>query len=302
MPQASESTVWMGVVVALTAALAALLACALGSVLAALGQMPVGRGSRAVRHTRPDWHAATLAAALAGAFSGVVAAGVGISAGAQFAAIAGAVAGASLVRRRNLTRRPALVALLASGMGLAIVFFGVARCLSSANHAPLTILQRMELYTAVFAGALIFATSAIAFCKLRGLLPLRVVPRQGHDAVNAVALLLCAWLGYGFVTEAAQPFGLAALLATSALASSIGVHVMLSREYSKQRVHTHGARGGTTRTWGEDMSAIDAVHGIVRAAAFRHGPRWHNSGNRQRDVHACAARRFSTRSATGRQS
>ena len=236
MPQASDSTVWLGMVVSLTAACAALLACALGPMLA----------------------------------------------------------GASVVRRRNLTRRPALAALLASGMGLSVVSVGVVRYLSPGNQGNLAIPERIELYAAVFAGALIFATSAIAFCKLRGLLPLRVTARRGHDIVNAVALLLCGWLGYGFVTEAAQPFGLAALLGMSALASSIGVHVMMSREYSK--THARCAHIGMAMKGREDAVDVSPMRGMVRAAAYRHGRRWHNSGSigsRQRNIQACAARRLS---------
>ncbi|WP_025602485.1 NAD(P)(+) transhydrogenase (Re/Si-specific) subunit beta [Burkholderia sp. WSM2230] len=302
MPQASEGSVWLGLFVALTVACAALLACALGSVFAALAQLPVWPRASAAPQTRAYWHAAAPAAG----FAGVFAAGLGASDGLVFATVAGAAAGAWLVRRRNLTRRPALVALLASGMGLSIVSVGVARYLWPGNQPNLAILERIELYAAVFVGALIFATSAVAFCKLRGVLPLRVTARPGHDAVNVLALLLCAWLGYGFATEAAQPFGLAALLAMSALASSIGVHVTLSRAYSKahmkRHAHAHGTRGRMAMKWGDDAPESAAVRGMVRAAAYRHGPRWHNNEIRQRSIHPCAARRLSKRLAVSRQS
>jgi len=309
VPQASESAVWLGAFVALSAACAALLACALGSVFAALAQLPLWPRSNAARRTRPYWHAATLSAALAG----VLAAGLGASESFTFATVAGAAAGAWLVRWRNFTRQAAPVALLASATGLSIVAFGVARYVSAGNQANLAMFERSELYAAVFAGALIFATSAVAFCKLRGLLPLRVTARPGHDAVNVLALLLCAWLGYGFVTEAAQPFGLAALLATSALASSIGVHVMLSRACSKKHLkqhmkrqaqHSHGASGGVTGgmaiNWRDDALRSATVRGTVRAAAYRHGPRWHNNGIRQRSICVCAPRRLSIRASVGR--
>jgi NAD(P) transhydrogenase subunit beta len=288
---------WLGFFVSLTAALAALLALALGFVLAAAGQLPLQRRSNAALRRRPYWHAGALAAMLAGVF----AAGLGASDGVVCAAIAGAIAGAWLVRRRNLTRRPLLVALLASGMGLSIVSVGVARYLSSPsslaslNRANL---ERIELYVAVFIGALIFATSAIAFCKLRGVLPLRAAARPGHDVVNAAALLLCGWLGYGFVTEQAQPLGLAALLAMSALASSIGVHVMLSREYSKE----HARERGVAMNQRNEIEAGDLRDaGMVRAAAYGHRRRRHNSGNGQILARACGARRASNRSTVSRQ-
>ncbi|WP_027800903.1 NAD(P)(+) transhydrogenase (Re/Si-specific) subunit beta [Paraburkholderia dilworthii] len=256
MSQASDSTVWLGMFVPLKTAFAALLACALGSVLVAA---------------------------------------------------AGAVAGARFARRRNLARGPALAALLASGVGLSIASIGVARYLSALSSRPSmteAFLERIELCTAVFAGALIFATSAIAFCKLRGVLPLRAAARPGHRIVNGIALLLCGWLGYGFVTEAAQPFGLAALLAMSALSSSLGVHVMLCRECSKG--HVHGRRIGIAMGWRDETEMGDALGdareiGMVRAAAYRHRGRWHNSGSGQRQVRARSTRRLSSRSAVIRQ-
>ncbi|MFM0752230.1 NAD(P)(+) transhydrogenase (Re/Si-specific) subunit beta [Paraburkholderia strydomiana] len=340
MSQASDSTVWLGMFIPLTATLAGLLACALGSVLAALGQLPLhglpemlrplprmpihhsrSRSySNAAPGSQPCWRAAALAAAV----SGVFAAGLGAGVADICAAVAGALAGAQLVRRRNLARQPALVALVASGMGLAIMVVGVARYLSPPSSLPSSIeavFERIELCTAVFAGALIFATSAIAFCKLRGVLPLRVAARRGHDIVNVAAFLLCGWLGYGFATEAVQPVGLVALLAISALASSIGVHAMLSREYSERsgysefcecpnvHAHAHAARGvrstAVASEWRhdaqpEDMSeAWDA--GMVRAAAYRHRRGWHNSGNGQSHTRASAARRLPNRFPVSRQ-
>nr|WP_279635056.1 NAD(P)(+) transhydrogenase (Re/Si-specific) subunit beta [Paraburkholderia rhynchosiae] len=219
-------------------------------------------------------------------------------------AMAGVIAGgARLAQRRNVTRGPGLVALLASGMGLSIVSIGVGcylsalSSLSAANRASLATLERVELYTAVFIGALIFATSAVAFCKLRGVLPVRAVVPPGHDIVTLAALLLCVWLGYGFVTEQTQPFGLAALLAMSALASSMGVHVMLSRECSKGHAHAGGIPMNR-RNKIEAEGVRDA--GKVRAAAYRHRRRWHNSRNGQRLTQACAVRRLSNRSALTR--
>lgn len=89
MSQASDSTVWLGMFVPLTATLAGLLACALGSVLAALGQLPLhGLPLRLrplprmpIHHSRsrscsnvasgsqPCWRAAALAATVSGVFA-----------------------------------------------------------------------------------------------------------------------------------------------------------------------------------------------------------------------------------------
>nr|WP_251031304.1 NAD(P)(+) transhydrogenase (Re/Si-specific) subunit beta [Paraburkholderia strydomiana] len=288
-------------------------------------RMPIHHSrSRSCSNAAPGGQPCWRAAALAATVSGVFAAGLGAGVADICAAVAGAVLGAQLVRRRNLARQPALVALVASGMGLSIVFVGVARYLSPPSSLPSSIeavFERIELCTAVFAGALIFATSAIAFCKLRGVLPLRVAARRGHDIVNVAAFLLCGWLGYGFATEAVQPFGLAALLAISALASSIGVHAMLSREYSEcsgysefcecpnVHAHAHAARGvrsmAVAMDWRHDAQPEDMREvwdaGMVRAAAYRHRRGWHNSGNGQPHTRASAARRLPNRFPVSRQ-
>ncbi|MEX3634402.1 NAD(P)(+) transhydrogenase (Re/Si-specific) subunit beta [Paraburkholderia sp. BR14427] len=138
------------------------------------------------------------------------------------------------VREPDPTHRARMLALLGCGIGLAVASVGfMGDLLAAAREST----ERIELFSAVLIGALIFATCAIAFFKLRGVLQLEAVALPGHHVVNLFALLLCGWLGYSFVTEQAQPFGLAALLATGALAVAMGVHLMLSREYSAEPVH-----------------------------------------------------------------
>jgi NAD(P) transhydrogenase subunit beta len=291
----------MGVFFPLAAGLAASLISVLTVALAAVGQWQIGRRST----RRPYWHAGALAVVLAG----LLAAGMGASDAVVGASVTGAVLGAWLVRGCDLTRRPRLVVLLGSGMGLAVMSGGVARYLAAAARANA---ERIELYAAVFIGALIFATSAIAFCKLRGALQLNAVARPGHRIVNLFAMLLCGWLGYGFVTEQAQPFGLAALLAMSALACAMGVHLMISRGYPNGHgeggalhVHAFAARydglamcrrgllariewhGGEEQTW----ALREIEPGTLRTAAYRHRRGGHNSGSVDRRQRECVRHR-----------
>jgi NAD(P) transhydrogenase subunit beta len=225
-----------------------------------------------------------------------------------------------------MTRRPRLVALLGSVMGLAVMSGAFACYLSAAAQANG---ERIELYAAVFIGALIFATSAIELCKLLGALELNVTARPGHGIVNVLTLLLCGWLGYGFVTERVQPFGLPALLAMSALAVALGAHLMVSRTYSSNlgayafagRCHHALASERLERPDRRELLARIEWHGgeeqawtlreatapgTMRAAACRHhrGHRrgwhgWHNTGNmgaqkrgsgRQRSTHRATCR------------
>ncbi|MEZ0603716.1 NAD(P)(+) transhydrogenase (Re/Si-specific) subunit beta [Paraburkholderia sp. IW21] len=208
-----------------------------------------------------------------------------------------------------MTRRPQLVALLGSGIGLTAMSGGFARYLSSTAQAHV---ERIELYATVFIGALIFATSTIAFCKLRGALALNAAARPGHGIVNLLALLLCGWLGYGFVTEQAQPFGFAALLAMSALAAALGAHLMVSRDYSRDHdAHAHAfagrchgstvarqgllARvewhGGEDQTWALREIAPD----MARTAAYRYHRSPNNSDGMKRRKRVSARHRFAHR-------
>jgi len=200
-----------------------------------------------------------------------------------------------------MRRRPGLVALLGSAIGLAVMLGGFAGYLFATRTATGTAtsqanVERIELYAAVFIGALVFATSAIAFCKMRGTLDLSAAAHPGHGIVNVSALLLCGWLGYGFVTEQAPPFGLAALLAMSVLAAALGTHLMISHEYWKDRDSNTHAFAGHCRglaferrgllariEWhgGEEQAWAlrEITPGMVRAAAYRHRRGWHCSGN-----------------------
>ncbi|MGF6771626.1 hypothetical protein P3T18_004113 [Paraburkholderia sp. GAS199] len=156
-------------------------------------------------------------------------------------ALMAAVAACGGVRGR--ARRSWLIASLGSVVGLTAMGGGLASYLLSAT--AFANLARAELYAAVSGGALVFATSLVALCKLRGLFDVvgaREAARPGHDGVNLLALSLCAWLGFGFITGQAQPSGLAALLAASVLSAALGVHVML---VDRGRTAGHAAQSAT---------------------------------------------------------
>lgn len=219
-----------------------------------------------------------------------------------FALVIGLAAVIRGVFNPGSTRHAYLVAMLGSAVGFAFMSGGCVLYLWFSVWADL---ERFELDSAVFIGALVFASSAIALCKLRGVLPLKEIARPGYRIVNLIAILLCGWLGYGFVTEQAQPFGLAALLATAALACAIGVHMTTSREYSggcALATLATGRRGlmpciewhgGETQAWVLREITPDSV----RAAAYRHRRDWHNSDSRSS---VCVRHRL-TQSATRRR-
>lgn len=216
---------------------------------------------------------------------------------------------AAMVRHglnRQSPRRAHLAALVGSSAGFTLMSGGFVLYLSSSGWANG---ERVELYGAVLTGALVFTVCAMALCKLRGALSTKTVGRPGHDLVNLFAILLCGWLGYGFVTAEVQPFGLAALLATGVLACAMGVHLTTSREYSCRHVFATGKQGlQACIEWRDDEQPAWVLRDItpdnVRAAAYRHRRDWHKgnsrNGNRRATGHArvCVRRRL-TRFTTG---
>jgi H+-translocating NAD(P) transhydrogenase subunit beta len=161
-------------------------------------------------------------------------AGIGI-----LLAVVGATIGIRMVRRRELLRRPGFLTLLGSGVGLVVIGAGFARYLFSAMPAGI---ERVESCVAVFIGGLVFASSVIAFFKLRGAISDHSAALPGYRIVDVVALLLYAWLGYAFVTEDTQNFGVAALLAMSVLAAALGAHLMTTAD--DPHLHAFAASGG----------------------------------------------------------
>jgi H+-translocating NAD(P) transhydrogenase subunit beta len=199
--------------------------------------------------------------------------------------------------------QPQFAALLGCAVGLAATAGGFARYLSSAYCEDLA---RVELYLTVFAGALIFAASTIAWFALRGRFTARIALHPGGGMVNLTAVLLCIWMGYGFVTEHTQSFGLAVLSAMSLLAAALGAHLMINASVARGRYGFAGrsmVRCGSVRRnavlcvseefeWPDDQmlalfdddfaqswSPLDGtrnVPGLPRFGAFRQG----HSGSR----------------------
>jgi NAD(P) transhydrogenase beta subunit len=235
MPDLAGDAVWLGGSFLLAVMLAAVLVGVCQLTMASRPSDVMGNATENAARNTP-WRAMLATATLAA----LLAAGAGAAVEVIATAMAGASLGVCLVRRRDFTRRPCLVALLGSTIGCAAMCMGFARFLASTEYADL---ERVELYVAVFVGALIFATSAVAWFRLRGLLDMRAAVHPGAGVVNLTAFVLCIWLGYGFVTEHAQRFGVAVLLAMSLLAAALGAHVTMNAAGKRRLARCAGSQG-----------------------------------------------------------
>ncbi len=146
------------------------------------------------------------------------------------AAIAvGAGIGALLASRVAMTSMPELVAVLHSFVGLAAVLVGVASYLGG-HRAPTPteqLIHEIEIFVGVFVGALTFTGSIIAFLKLRGSLRSKPLLLPGRHALNAGLLAVCVVLAIHFVGKPTEE-GLTPLLAMTAIAGFIGVHLVMA--------------------------------------------------------------------------
>ncbi|MDE1179748.1 NAD(P)(+) transhydrogenase (Re/Si-specific) subunit beta [Paraburkholderia sp.] len=285
MPELAGNTVWM--------ISGFLLSVVLAGVVSGVTQLTVASATSSVKSPAVASYAGPGSVVIAG----WLAAGAGANANVVVAAIVGAALGAWLARRRDMTRRPATIALLGSGIGLAAVSCGLFRYQTSDAWESI---QRAEMYIAVFFGALMFAGSAVAFGKWRGALDLRDARRPGYSLVNLGAVILCVWLGYDFVTRDMQPFGMSALLSMSGLAAALGAHLTMT---THQRGRTSRGVRKCGKSLGLKKQKTEAVvidefiewrswsHCLpqeMRWNAFRDGRQWRSVRRVHREARAAS--------------
>lgn len=145
------------------------------------------------------------------------------------AMLVGGIAGAMLARRVEMTQMPQLVAVLHSFVGLAAVLVGYANYLDShALTGAEKAIHEVETYLGILIGAVTFTGSIIAFLKLQGTMGGKPMLLPGRHALNAIALLVCVWLGYAFLSAPDAQQGLVPLAAMTVIALLVGAHLVLA--------------------------------------------------------------------------
>jgi NAD(P) transhydrogenase subunit beta len=144
---------------------------------------------------------------------------------AEFAGVAlvAAAIGIFVAARVAMTSMPELVAILHSFVGLAAVLVGFASHYDKpADHITI---HGIEVYLAIFIGALTFTGSIIAFGKLKALISGKALTLPGRHIMNLVMLLACAYLGYVYLKEG---HGLQPLIIMTLISCVIGVHMVMA--------------------------------------------------------------------------
>ncbi|MFN6569568.1 NAD(P) transhydrogenase subunit beta [Nostoc minutum NIES-26] len=143
--------------------------------------------------------------------------------------IPGGVIGAIVASRVAMTSMPELVAILHSFVGIAAVLVGIANYLQeSRSLTPVEFtIHQIEIFVGVFIGAVTFTGSIIAFGKLRGFISSKPLLLQGRHLLNLGMIAASLWLGIEFLTTA-HLTGLQSLLAMFAIASVLGIHLVMA--------------------------------------------------------------------------
>lgn len=145
------------------------------------------------------------------------------------AMIPGLVIGAFAASRVAMTSMPELVAMLHSFVGLAAVLVGLSSNIE-AGIPPAEgelLIHRIEVFVGVFIGAVTFTGSIVAFLKLRGSISGKPLMLPARHWLNLAMILACLGLGIYFVPQAEHE-GMIPLLAMTAIASVIGVHLVMA--------------------------------------------------------------------------
>ncbi len=149
----------------------------------------------------------------------------------------GCVVGGFLAARVAMTSMPELVAMLHSFVGAAAVLVGIATYLQpGAEIAAARTVHLTEIFVGVLVGAVTFSGSIVAFGKLRGIVGSKPLLLPGRHVLNILLLGGCVALGAMFlrapeaVVDGGGLFdgGLAPLLAMTAIALVLGVHLVMA--------------------------------------------------------------------------
>src|SRR5688500_13652060 len=146
------------------------------------------------------------------------------------ALVVGGAIGAVLAARVGMTSMPQLVAILHSFVGAAAVLVGIATAL---DHTQVLVgierrIHDTEIFVGIFVGAVTFTGSVVAFGKLQGLIGSKPLLLPGRHFINLIMLLGSIYLGYTFVTYGAYFPALWPLLAVTAVASLLGIHLVMA--------------------------------------------------------------------------
>jgi len=144
----------------------------------------------------------------------------------------GGLIGGTLARRVEMTGMPELVAILHSFVGLAAVLVGVSSYLQPFGVKQTVPLEHtvhlIEVWVGVAVGAITFTGSIVAWAKLKGTIGGKPLLLPGRHLFNLMIALAIVGLAVPFIQVSESAEGLVYLLAMTAVACVLGVHLVMA--------------------------------------------------------------------------
>ena len=152
--------------------------------------------------------------------------------------IIGGAIGAWLAIKVEMTSMPQLVAILHSFVGLAAVLVGLSVFIAGdAHHSGEAessswiahdLIHRIEIFLGVFIGGLTFTGSVVAWGKLDGRIGSKPLMIAGRHWINVGMLIVCALLGWWFLSTALFGGMLSAVLLMLLISFIFGAHLVMA--------------------------------------------------------------------------
>ena len=148
------------------------------------------------------------------------------------AMVVGASIGLYAARTVKMTQMPELVALMHSLVGLAAALVGYANYIDPAASSHLQgvekVIHEIEIYVGILIGAVTFAGSIIAFCKLSGKIGGKPLLLPGRHWLNLAGLLIILYFGREFIHAESVEAGMKPLIIMTVVSLLFGIHMVMA--------------------------------------------------------------------------
>ncbi|RZF29131.1 Re/Si-specific NAD(P)(+) transhydrogenase subunit beta [Paraburkholderia sp. UYCP14C] len=146
------------------------------------------------------------------------------------ALVVGGAVGLFAAKKVQMTQMPELVALMHSLVGLAACLVGFASYIDTSvqfTGAEKSI-HEVEIYVGILIGAVTFAGSIIAFCKLSGKIGGKPLLLPARHWLNLAALLVVIVFGRAFLQAETVQDGMTPLIVMTVVSLLFGVHMVMA--------------------------------------------------------------------------
>ncbi|KWF00883.1 NAD(P) transhydrogenase subunit beta [Burkholderia ubonensis] len=146
------------------------------------------------------------------------------------ALVVGGAVGLIAAKKVQMTQMPELVALMHSLVGLAACLVGFASYVDTSVQfsGAEKVIHEVEIYVGILIGAVTFAGSVVAFCKLSGKIGGKPLLLPARHWLNLAALMVVIAYGRTFLHAESIQDGMTPLVVMTVISLLFGVHMVMA--------------------------------------------------------------------------